>query len=221
MRKAITCRRSVTVWARNSISSKMAGSGQNVIVVPVRPRGAFPVTSSLPTGFAAVLELEDVVVAVAVDLQEQPGGQGVDHRDPHAVEPARDLVAAPLTEFRPGMEHGEDHLGRRLALLFLHRAGGDTPAVVGHPDTAVGQQRDVDLGAVAGHGLVHRVVDDLPDQVVQTGRSGRSDVHPGSLPDRVQPSRTVMSSALYVDSSPLPSTSVFSATGAPFPTSID
>ena len=40
----------MTVWARNSISSKMDASGQNVIVVPVLPRGALPVTSSLPTG---------------------------------------------------------------------------------------------------------------------------------------------------------------------------
>ncbi len=50
LRKAITCRRSITVWARNSTSSKMVASGQKVTVVPVRPRGALPVTSSLPTG---------------------------------------------------------------------------------------------------------------------------------------------------------------------------
>ncbi len=28
-----------------------------------------------------------------------------------------------------------------------------------------------------GHRLVDRVVDDFPDQVVQTGRAGRTDVH--------------------------------------------
>ncbi|GIU90075.1 MAG: hypothetical protein KatS3mg010_1174 [Acidimicrobiia bacterium] len=37
-RNAITCSRSVTVDARNSISSNTSGSGQNVTVVPVRPR---------------------------------------------------------------------------------------------------------------------------------------------------------------------------------------
>ncbi len=51
LRKAITCRRSTTVCARNSVSSKIAASGQNVTVVPVRPRGALPVTSSFPLGF--------------------------------------------------------------------------------------------------------------------------------------------------------------------------
>ena len=44
----MTWSRSTTVWARNSISSKMAGSGQNVTVVPVRPRGAGPVTFNGP-----------------------------------------------------------------------------------------------------------------------------------------------------------------------------
>ena len=135
---------------------------------------------------AAVDELHDVVVAVAVDLEHQPGGQGVDHRDPDAVQAAGDLVAATLAELPAGVEHGQDHLGGRLPLVLLHRAGRDPPAVVDHPDPAVGQQGHVDLRAVAGHGLVHRVVDDLPHQVVQAGRAGRSDVHPRPLPDRVQ-----------------------------------
>ena len=55
------------------------------------------------------------------------------------------------------------------------------------PDAAVGQQGDVDLGAVPGHGLVDRVVHDLPDQVVQAGRAGRPDVHPRPLSNWVEP----------------------------------
>ena len=50
LRNAIICRRSSTVCARKSVSSKTVASGQNVTVVPVRPRGALPVTSSLPCG---------------------------------------------------------------------------------------------------------------------------------------------------------------------------
>src|SRR6185295_17172675 len=51
---------------------------------------------------------------------------------------------------------------------------------------AVGQQGDVDAGAVPGHRLVDRVVDDLVDQVVQTRRAGGSDVHAGPLTDRFE-----------------------------------
>ncbi len=51
---------------------------------------------------------------------------------------------------------------------------------------AVGQQRDLDAVAVAGQRLVDRVVDDLPDQVVQAALAGRADVHAGPLADRLE-----------------------------------
>jgi hypothetical protein len=47
-------------------------------------------------------------------------------------------------------------------------------------------RRDVDRGRVAGHRLVDRVVDDLVDQVVQAPLAGGSDVHAGTLADRVE-----------------------------------
>ena len=46
---------------------------------------------------------------------------------------------------------------------------------------------DVDPGGPARHGLVDRVVDDLPDQVVQPGRAGGADVHAGPLAHRLEP----------------------------------
>jgi hypothetical protein len=50
-KKAMICRRSMTVWARNSVSSKTVASGQNVTVVPVR---GWPVLRSLGAGPVAV-----------------------------------------------------------------------------------------------------------------------------------------------------------------------
>ncbi len=182
----MTCSRSITVWARNSTSSKMVG------VRPERDGRAGPAPRrlagdlELADRLAAVVELDDVVVAVPIDLQEQPGGQRVDHRDAHAVEPAGDLVPAALAELAAGVEHGQDHLGGRLVLGTSSESGGEAAAVVGYPHPAVGQQRDVDPVAVAGHGLVDRVVHDLPHEVVEARRAGGADVHPGSLADRVQ-----------------------------------
>jgi len=43
-----------------------------------------------------------------------------------------------------------------------------------------------DLGAVAGERLVDRVVDDLPDQVVEAAVVGRSDVHAGTPANRLK-----------------------------------
>ena len=53
-------------------------------------------------------------------------------------------------------------------------------------DAAVGEQGHVDGVGVAGQRLVDRVVDDLPDQVVQAALTGRPDVHAGPLADRLQ-----------------------------------
>ena len=47
----MTCRRSTTVVALNSVSSKTPGSGQKVTIVPRRPRGEGPAVSSFPLGF--------------------------------------------------------------------------------------------------------------------------------------------------------------------------
>ena len=55
------------------------------------------------------------------------------------------------------------------------------------PAAAVGQQRDDDARAVAGHRLVDGVVDDLPDEVVEAGQAGGADVHARALAHRVEP----------------------------------
>ena len=45
---------------------------------------------------------------------------------------------------------------------------------------------DVDLIAEARQRLVNRVVDNLVDEMVQSRRAGRPDVHRRALPDRFQ-----------------------------------
>ena len=52
------------------------------------------------------------------------------------------------------------------------------------------------LRGVAVHRLVDGVVDDFPDEVMKAGRSDAADVHPGTLADGLEPSRTVMSFAV-------------------------
>ena len=59
--------------------------------------------------------------------------------------------------------------------------------VVDDLDAAVVEEPHVDLAGVAGHRLVHRVVDHLPDEVVQTTLTGGPDVHAGAFADGLQP----------------------------------
>ena len=47
-------------------------------------------------------------------------------------------------------------------------------------------QHDLDEIGAAGECLVHRVVDDLEDEVMETPRARRPDVHTGSQPDRFE-----------------------------------
>src|SRR4029453_4481456 len=137
----------------------------------------------LALGLAAVDEGHRVALAVLVDLAHQPAGQGVDDRHTDAVEAAGHLVAV-AAELAAAVQLGERDLDARQLVLRVD-VGGDAPAVVDHPAATVGQQGDVDAVAVAGHGLVDRVVDDLPHEVVQARRTGRADVHAGALADRL------------------------------------
>jgi hypothetical protein len=186
LRNAITCNRSTTVCARNSISSKIEASGQKEMVVPVRPRGAGPVASSLPVGLPPFSNSMTWCLPSRSISSNSRRGKGVDHRDADSVEAAGYLVPAAFAELRPCVEDGQDDLGRRLPLVLGHRPRRDAATVITDLDPAIGQKGDVDAGAEPGHGLIHRVVDDLPDEVVEPGGAGRPDVHPGPFPDWIQ-----------------------------------
>src|SRR5579862_7834044 len=65
--------------------------------------------------------------------------------------------------------------GRLLELgLLVH---GNTAAVVDDRYAVIGMDSDVDGVAVAGHGLVDAVIDDLAHEVMETARVGAADVH--------------------------------------------
>src|ERR1700735_5528277 len=125
-------------------------------------------------------------MAVAGDVDLEPPGQGIDHRDPHAVQSAADRVAAVLTaEFAARMELRHHYVdGGGTGGVHGDR---DTAAVVNDLDTTVFEDPHIALAGVAGHRLVHRVVDHLPNEVVQTSFPGGPDVHAGAFADRLQP----------------------------------
>ena len=98
----------------NSRSSvKISGSGQNVIVVPVRLAGltGFSLSLGLPRSYSWCQSLPS-----PDDLDLEALGEGVDDRDADAVETTGDLVAAALlVELPTGVERGQDDLYGRLA----------------------------------------------------------------------------------------------------------
>jgi hypothetical protein len=66
------------------------------------------------------------------------------------------------------------------------RVDRDATTVVVDTAATVGQERDADAGAVPRHRLVDGVVDDLPDEVVETLETGGTDVHAGAFADRIE-----------------------------------
>ncbi len=67
------------------------------------------------------------------------------------------------------------------------RIDRDAAAVVAHGDRAVGLEADLDPAGVAGDRLVHRIVEQLGDQMVQRPLVGAADEHPRPPPDRLEP----------------------------------
>ena len=101
------------------------------------------------------------------------------------MQAAGDLVAAALAELAAGVQDGEHDLEGGLVLL-LHLRDRDAAAVVDDRDRVVRVDRHRDRVAVAGERLVHRVVHDLVDEVVQPADAGRADVHARTLADGLE-----------------------------------
>ena len=72
-----------------------------------------------------------------------------------------------------------------LPVCFM-LADGHAAAVVDVHEAAVRLDRDVDPRGVAGHRLVDRVVDDLPDEVMEAADIGRADVHARAAANRLE-----------------------------------
>ena len=146
--------------------------------------GAFADDLDLRRGGALAVRLAVYLAVAAADLGDQQCRKRVHARYAHAVQAARNLVAA-LVELAAGMEHRQHHFERRFALLFVV-VGRDAAAVVAYGDGVVLVDRHVDVGAVARQRLVDRVVDHLVDQMVQTLLTYVADIHGGALAHRFE-----------------------------------
>ena len=67
------------------------------------------------------------------------------------------------------------------------RIDRDAAAVVGDGERAVRGKLDLDEAGMARHGLVHRIVDHLGEEVVQRLLVGAADIHAGAAAHGLQP----------------------------------
>ncbi len=137
-------------------------------------------------GRLALLEGHLVLMTIALDRGDQLARQRVDDAGADAVKTAGRLVVARF-ELAAGVEHGEDHFERALLRLRMHVDRNAAAVVFDGDRGAVLVQGDADVRRVAVHRLVDRVVERLPDQVMQAGAADAADVHAGAFPDRLEP----------------------------------
>ena len=91
-----------------------------------------------------------------------------------------------MVELTAGVEHRHDHFSRTHATL-VHADRHAAPVVLDR-DGSVEVNRNVDVRAVAGKVLVYRVVDRLPDEVVESRAVVHvPDVHTGALANGLEP----------------------------------
>ncbi|MBA7621943.1 hypothetical protein ES703_29313 [subsurface metagenome] len=104
----------------------------------------------------------------------------------HAIEflAARDFDLG--VEFAARMQRAHDDFERRLLREFGMGIDGDATAVVGDGQEAVGGELHLDEVGMAGQRLVHGVVDDFGEQVVQRLLVGAADIHARPSPYRLQ-----------------------------------
>jgi len=142
-------------------------------------------------GRSAPSVLLEVDLAGALDLELEPFAHRVDRAHADAVETGGDLVAR-VVELPARVEDGHHDFGHvdvatELLRLLLVPSDRDASAVVLDRDRAVEVDRHVHAGAVAGQMLVDRVVDDLPNEMMQTGPVvDVADVHAGALTNRLE-----------------------------------
>ncbi len=134
----------------------------------------------------AARELLAVKLLVARHLDDQIVAKSVDHGNADAMQAARGLIGLGV-EFAAGMQRGHDDLERRPAREFRVLVDRDAAAVVGYGQIAVFAKMHLDAAGMAGDRLVHGIVDDFGEQVVQRVGVGAADIHARPPPHRLEP----------------------------------
>ena len=136
-------------------------------------------------GDMAARELHLVDVPFLRDLNFQPLRERIDHARAHAMQTAGDFIS-PAAEFAARVQHRVDDFQRGPTGLCLN-VDRDAASVVLDRDGVALVDRHLDVMAIARQRLVDRVVDDLIDEVVQSGGARRADVHARPLTHSLQP----------------------------------
>ena len=126
-----------------------------------------------------------MLATIAVHFCARPYRECVDHGGADAVETAGDLVAF-AAEFAAGVQSSHDGLKCRYFRLLMD-VDWDAAAVVGDTHFVLRQKRYLDIVRKPSHRFVTRVVEYLPNEVMEAVGAGRADIHAGAATHRFKP----------------------------------
>ena len=102
------------------------------------------------------------------------------------METTRDLVPAlRSSELTTSMEYRHDCLERRLSRLWVD-IDRDTTSIIFDRDRSISMHIHEDMLRMSCHRLIDRVIDDLPDEMVETLFIGLTDIHSWSFSDGLE-----------------------------------
>ena len=148
------------------------------------PTGNLAEVLDRASGFATP-EFLPIKLLAARHLDDDMVGQRVHHGDADAVQAARRFIGTGV-ELAARVQRGHDDLEGGLVLELGMRVDGNTAAVVDDREIAVLGVADVDPCGMAGHGLVHGVVQHFGEQVMQRLLVSAADIHARPTADRLK-----------------------------------
>ena len=123
--------------------------------------------------------------AIPADRRDQLFRQRVDDAGADAVETACRLVVV-VVELAAGVQHREDDLQRALLARRVLVDGNAASIVLDRDRRTVLVKGHPDVRRMPVHRLVDRVVENLPDEMMQARAADAADVHAGTAANRLE-----------------------------------
>ena len=181
------CLQALHNGARNELGSFRSENG---FVWPESNCGAVLATTcwsascfcKLALWFTTVDKLHAPTIAITIDFEHNTARQSVHNADTYTVQTARDFVTL-ATELATGVKHCEHDFGRAFALVGARwvRIYWNSTAIVVDLAAAVFKKSDANASTEPSHCFIDGVVDNFPNEVMQTSKSSRADVHTGTF----------------------------------------
>ncbi len=123
---------------------------------------------------------------VARHFHHKVGSQRIDHRYADTVQTARCIISF-AAEFTARMQRRHNHFKGGFVFIFRVRVNRNTAPIIAHGQAIALHELDFDKAGMTGHRFVHRIVDDLGEEMVHGAAVCAANIHARAAAHRLQP----------------------------------